>query len=126
MIASLSKMGLTVLMTSALFVGPQNSYSQDTVTEREYIYAEDNQQCLKCHGHKTYYFLNEGLGRKIKERMNPYFVIDSAEFYQSNHWNFSCTDCHSMDYRTFPHAGGLRMEMQLMQIITSKVLMKNF
>jgi len=112
MIGNLSKMGLTVLMTSVFFVGPQNSFSQDSIAEREYIYAEDNQLCLNCHSHRTFYYLNEGLGHEVRERMNPYFIIDSAGFYQSNHWNFSCTDCHSMDYRTFPHAGTLRMEVK--------------
>lgn len=75
-----------------------------------YEYAEENHQCFKCHGHKTYHFYNEYLGRKVKNRMNPYFVIDSANYYGSNHWNFSCLDCHSYDYRVFPHSGELRME----------------
>jgi predicted CXXCH cytochrome family protein len=100
-----------LFFTGLLLFGSIHLLSQDTVPEREYIYAEENQQCLKCHNKRTYFFLNEGLGREVKERMNPYFNIDSALFYQSNHWNFSCTDCHSMEYRTFPHNFGLRMEV---------------
>lgn len=73
-------------------------------------YAEENQQCLKCHGHKTYYFYNDWIEREVKERMNPYFVVDSALYYQSNHKTFRCTDCHSSEYESFPHAGELRME----------------
>ncbi|OYT11317.1 MAG: hypothetical protein B6I19_11640 [Bacteroidetes bacterium 4572_114] len=42
--------------------------------------------------------------------MNPFRVIDSADFYISNHRTFACTDCHSPDYEEFPHDGSLRME----------------
>lgn len=76
----------------------------------EFEYAEENQQCLKCYGHKTYYYYNDWTERDVKERMNPYFIIDSIDFYQSNHKTFRCTDCHSTDYETFPHSGELRME----------------
>lgn len=73
-------------------------------------YAEENEKCLKCHGHRTYYYYNERVERDIKERMNPYFIIDSALYYQSNHRNFVCTDCHSYEFEQFPHPGELRME----------------
>ncbi|GAB4330116.1 MAG: hypothetical protein Kow00127_22370 [Bacteroidales bacterium] len=42
--------------------------------------------------------------------MNLYYIIDSSEFYLSNHRDFSCMDCHSYDYQTFPHPNELRME----------------
>ena len=84
--------------------------SQNQDTARTYEYAEANQQCLKCHGQTYYYYYNDWLEKMIRERMNPYFVMDSAEFYESNHWNFRCTDCHSEDYSGFPHDGELRME----------------
>ncbi|HSG68595.1 MAG TPA: cytochrome c3 family protein [Bacteroidales bacterium] len=84
--------------------------AQEESEERVYEYLEENQGCLKCHGHIYFYYVNENLGREIKERMNPYFFIDSADFYASNHWNFMCTDCHSYDYSTFPHPNELRME----------------
>lgn len=74
--------------------------------------AEYNQQCFKCHGQKTYRYYNESMEREMKDRMNPYFVIDSALYYQSNHASFMCTDCHSPEYENFPHAGELRMEQQ--------------
>jgi hypothetical protein len=37
-------------------------------------------------------------------------MVDREKFYQSNHKSFSCTDCHSEEYTTFPHPGELRME----------------
>ena len=74
--------------------------------------APYNQQCFKCHGQKTYHYFNESADRVEKDRMNPYFIVDSVMFYQSNHATFMCTDCHSPDYETFPHPGELRMEQQ--------------
>lgn len=108
----LLKSSWTLLVSGIFLACSQFVFCQNAVEEREYVFAEENQQCLKCHGKRTYIFFNEGLGRDVKERMNPYFSIDSAQYYQSNHRNFGCTDCHSMDYRNFPHAGELRMEVK--------------
>ncbi len=87
--------------------------AQDEADEpRVYDYADENHECFKCHGHKTFHYPNENTGQEIiEERMNPYYIVDSVEFYTSNHWNFSCLDCHSYEYKTdFPHPGELRME----------------
>jgi hypothetical protein len=90
------------------FLAINNLIAEDEVVEFEY--AEENQKCLDCHGSKTYYFYNDWIEREVKERMNPYFIIDSTLFYESNHKTFRCTDCHSEDYSEFPHSGELRME----------------
>lgn len=92
------------------------AFSQDESEVEEFVYAEQNKLCFKCHGHKTYHYYNEMQGRDIKDRMNPYFIIDSALFYQSNHRSFSCTDCHSTEFENFPHSGELRMEEKLVCI----------
>lgn len=86
--------------------------SQEPVDEQErvYEYLDENQGCLDCHGGTYYYYYNDWIERDVKERMNPYFIVDSAAFYESNHWNFRCTDCHSEDFSEFPHPGELRME----------------
>jgi predicted CXXCH cytochrome family protein len=75
---------------------------------------DPNYKCLKCHG-KTYFsYFNQSVERDVKERMNPYYIIDSAAFTKSNHRSFSCTDCHSSDYASsFPHPNELRFEPQL-------------
>lgn len=100
---------ITIMMATIML--PLKKMSAATITqEKIFEYAEDNQKCLKCHGHKYYFYYNDWLERDIKERMNPYLIIDSAMYYESNHWNFSCTDCHSEDFNTFPHPGELRME----------------
>jgi len=85
-------------------------------TQEEYLppaYLEENKDCLKCHGQKYFSYLNESLGREVKERMNPFYFVDSADFYVSNHRNFQCTDCHSSSYANFPHPNELRFEPML-------------
>ncbi|MFA5417178.1 MAG: hypothetical protein WC341_01845 [Bacteroidales bacterium] len=71
-----------------------------------------NHKCFNCHGQKTYHYFNQSTEKEVKDRMNPYFVIDSVAYYQSNHRSFMCTDCHSSEYEEFPHNGELRMEPQ--------------
>ncbi len=83
---------------------------QDSNDETRYF--EENNLCLKCHGHQKYYYYNDWIEKDVKERMNPYFVIDSADYYHSNHRSFKCIDCHSYEYETFPHPGELRMELK--------------
>ncbi|MCD6090827.1 MAG: hypothetical protein J7J72_04965 [Bacteroidales bacterium] len=84
--------------------------AQEEATGIDSYTYEQNESCLKCHGHKLYFYYNEGVGHDVKERMNPYFIIDSAEYYASNHKNFTCTDCHSLECDDFPHSGQMRME----------------
>jgi len=72
--------------------------------------AQQNQQCLKCHGQVFYQYDNEWTGQVDKRPMNPFYYIDSVKMHTSVHKDFSCTDCHSPDYETFPHSGELRME----------------
>ncbi|MDB4303411.1 cytochrome c3 family protein [Desulfosarcina sp.] len=102
-----------IIFLSVILIWSATVAQDESDEPRVYDYAEDNHQCLKCHGHKTYHYYNENLEKDHKDRMNPYFIVDSVEFYESNHWNFSCTDCHSYDYNDFPHSGELRMEEKL-------------
>jgi hypothetical protein len=83
--------------------------TQDTVAFVS-LFQEDNERCFKCHGQKTYEYTNENLGRQVKSLMFSERIVDRNKFYQSNHKSFSCTDCHSEEYVTFPHSGELRME----------------
>lgn len=82
---------------------------QDSVSYVSPFY-EDNERCFKCHGQKTFEYTNENLGRQVKELMFSERIVDRNKYYQSNHRSFSCTDCHSEEYTTFPHSGELRME----------------
>ena len=101
---------ITLLAIFFLLIQPLSSQTPIEEPQREYEFLSENQECLKCHGQSYYYYYNDWVERDIKERMNPYYIVDSAQFYVSNHWNFRCVDCHSEDYTEFPHAGELRME----------------
>lgn len=89
---------------------PFELYAKDDQSMVDPANREENNTCLKCHGNSYYFYYNEGLEHDVKERMNPFYRIDSTEYYISNHKTFLCTDCHSADYENFPHAGELRME----------------
>jgi hypothetical protein len=104
---------LASMLLPALFVSAQeDSTAQEEASPPAYL--EENKACLKCHGHKYFSYFNETVSREIKERMNPYYVIDSALFYHSNHRNFQCTDCHSSLYgESFPHKNELRFEPRM-------------
>ena len=72
--------------------------------------AAINEKCLKCHGQSKYKYINPESGSEVTKRMYLETIINRAQFAESNHKNFKCTDCHSEDYDTFPHPGRLRME----------------
>lgn len=42
--------------------------------------------------------------------MNPYYVLDTLALTAGVHKNFDCTDCHSPEYETYPHASNLKLE----------------
>jgi hypothetical protein len=75
------------------------------------VTVKKNQECLKCHGKKYFSYHNEYVGKDVKERMNPLYIIDSGSYYKANHRTFMCTDCHSSEYSSsFPHPNELRFE----------------
>jgi hypothetical protein len=88
-----------------------NPKTQDT-TSFVSPYSADNERCLKCHGQGKYEYTNETLGKQIRALMCSERIVKREEFYKSNHKSFSCTDCHSDQYTTFPHPGELRMEQK--------------
>ena len=75
-------------------------------------FSADNERCLQCHGQGKYEYSNKNLGKQIKALMCSERIVSREEFYRSNHRSFSCTDCHSEQYTTFPHPGELRMEQK--------------
>lgn len=76
-------------------------------------FHDDNERCFKCHGQSKYEYTNVTLGKQVRALMCSERIISRDEFYISNHKGFSCTDCHSEQYTTFPHPGELRMEAKL-------------
>lgn len=72
--------------------------------------SADNENCFKCHGQSKYTYENSESQKSVSKRMYSELIISRDLFYESNHREFKCTDCHSEDYGTFPHANTLRME----------------
>lgn len=85
-------------------------FSQEEI-EEPIEHSPENSKCFKCHGSPMYSFYNDVLERNVTKRMNPYFLVDSVSFYDQNHSSFVCIDCHSYDYRTFPHDNELQMDL---------------
>ncbi len=72
--------------------------------------AGENENCFKCHGQSKYSYENSESKKTATKKMFVELIIDRSVFYESNHREFKCIDCHSEDYNTFPHQGNLRME----------------
>jgi hypothetical protein len=77
-------------------------------------YVEENEACLKCHGEMKFIMEDPNTGRSRLEHMYTERAIDRDAFYSSVHRTFSCTDCHSYDFNTFPHTIEVRLEEQLL------------
>ncbi|MEN8155427.1 MAG: cytochrome c3 family protein [Bacteroidota bacterium] len=73
-------------------------------------FVEDNEACLKCHGEMKYVMEDTTMGRTLHKHMCPDRIVDREAFYGSVHRSFSCTDCHSYDFNTFPHPLEVRVE----------------
>jgi hypothetical protein len=71
---------------------------------------EGSRYCLRCHGNEYYTLTDSASGKTITRQMYDVIRIDTAEYLQSNHKTFTCTDCHSSDFSTFPHPVSLRFE----------------
>ncbi len=67
-------------------------------------------QCLKCHSNQTYTFHNDLMDTQEKRLMNPFYIIDTVALRTGVHNQFDCTDCHSYEYSTYPHAANLKLE----------------
>lgn len=73
-------------------------------------FVEDNEGCLKCHGEMKFTLESPELGLSDTKRMASGMIIDRDMYYTSVHKSFSCTDCHSSDFMTFPHSLESRFE----------------
>lgn len=83
----------------------------EEINENHIEHSPLNSKCFNCHATSTYTFFNEFQERIVTKRMNPYFLIDSVLYYDQNHKSFECVDCHSYDYRTFPHDNELSLDL---------------
>jgi hypothetical protein len=73
--------------------------------------SEQSRLCLQCHSQTYYTFHNTLTGTNVHKRMNPYLKIDSTQYAGALHHFFSCDDCHSYEYATYPHKAELKLEV---------------
>lgn len=115
MLRTIAVIGI-LCISSSLLAWPFKSKNETGPRQDTTVYVspfhDDNERCLKCHGQGKYEYTNENLGIQVKHLMCSDRIVKREEFYQSNHKSFSCTDCHSEGYTTFPHPGELRMEQK--------------
>lgn len=93
-----------------LFIFHGLLFAQEEKEERISQFIEENAICLKCHNNHTFEYYNKYAFKTAKKLMCDNYRIDSALFYESNHWSFACIDCHSSDYEHYPHPEEARME----------------
>ncbi len=106
---------LLVLFGTANLMSAQ---TKDTLKIKPYFhevnpFVEDNEGCLKCHGEMKFTIVDSIYERTITKKMYAELYVDRDNFYSSVHKSFSCTDCHSYDFYTFPHTMEARTEAQL-------------
>jgi len=86
-----------------LFCATGNSFAQ-------YYQDAKHHKCLQCHSSQMYSFHNDLMDVQEKRLMNPYYILDTIALMNGVHKNFDCTDCHSFEYETYPHASNLKLE----------------
>lgn len=75
------------------------------------LFAEVNElNCLRCHGKMIYNLTDSLSGITRKQMMSEHNLVIPDMFYNSVHWSFSCLDCHSEGFKTFPHSIEARFE----------------
>jgi hypothetical protein len=70
----------------------------------------ENDKCLNCHARNKFLYDNTVTSTKGQHKMEPGNVINPDLFYNSNHKNFKCTDCHPAGFQVWPHSAEVRME----------------
>jgi len=95
---------------SSLFGAFSGSNIQDTIRYAS-PFAEANEACFKCHSLRRFEYTDEVSGKQKRGLMLPLMILGKQQFYESNHKNFSCTDCHSHDFAIYPHPEELKTEL---------------
>jgi len=103
---NISNLAHTFVLILFLWLLGINSYAREEQVEL----TKTTKYCLQCHGNEYYTFENPVTGLTEKKRMNPYLQMDSLGFKHGEHGAFSCDDCHSPDYGTYPHNSDLKLE----------------
>ncbi len=107
----LASLFFALLLSSA--IADSQPEEEEMVPERgmeNNIFAEENENCLQCHGEQYYTIKDTLFGEEKSALMCSENRFEREEYYHSVHWSFSCYDCHSEDYNEFPHPLQLRFE----------------
>ena len=104
---------LLVFLAGSFLYGfsQEEGAAEEPAEERVYYNKEDNAVCFRCHGSQFFTDYSEELDEHLTRKMFQGLIIDSVKYYNSNHWSFSCTDCHSYEYNTYPHSADLHFEV---------------
>lgn len=107
---------LGLLMVVAMTINAQSAESQKLNPTYYEVndYVDENENCLRCHGEPKYILEDESLSRTVTEHMCPDRIIDRDAFYSGVHKAFSCADCHSFEFETFPHSVEARLTEMLL------------
>ncbi len=89
---------LYLLILMAGFLLNQNLFGETTLSK------EKNQNCLRCHSMSTLGYKDPQSG--ILKNLS----VIPDNFYNSNHKELECTECHSPEFNTFPHPAKLKNE----------------
>jgi hypothetical protein len=73
-------------------------------------YVDENEECFRCHGETKFLLPSKETGRILTRHMCRDHLILREDFYRSNHKSFACLDCHSYEYKDFPHPLEPRLE----------------
>lgn len=92
-----------------------SSYSQTSIPNgKNEVNNRDslkgNRYCLSCHASVFYELRNKETGKVYKKMMSTNCIIDTLDFAKCNHHRFQCTNCHSDEFKTFPHSEKSRFE----------------
>lgn len=99
-----------LLLTAILFLPERLDavYTPQDAVRYVSPFAKENERCFTCHSVKKYLYTDESDGKTYKGSMDPEEILVRDEFYSSNHKSLSCTDCHSSQFRSFPHPEDLK------------------
>lgn len=82
-----------------LFTGFLTAPAQEAKRELD----SDSKLCLECHSAFYYTLVDPVYGDEVVMKIYDEIRIDPESYLRAAHGEFSCIDCHSMDYETHPH-----------------------
>jgi len=66
-------------------------------------FVDQNEACFQCHGEPRFLLPGREGGPVLYRDMFPDYILKREGYYYGNHKSFACFDCHSPEYKEFPH-----------------------